>query len=56
MTLTTLLDLAGSLLIVAAIAVALAPVSLALALGAAGTGILALSWVIDKPRRRKGRR
>jgi len=47
--LTDLLDLAGSLLIVAALAVFVAPYSLAGALGVAGAGLIAVSWVIDNP-------
>lgn len=45
---TTVLDLAGALLIVAAIAVAAARVDPALGLLAAGLGLLLVSWAGDK--------
>lgn len=48
MNLTTLLDLGGSLLIIAALAVAVGVVSIAGGLGVAGIGLLVLSWLIDK--------
>lgn len=57
MNLTTLLDLLGSLLLVAALGVALALVHPALGLAAAGAALLALSWFVDaRTPRRKDRR
>lgn len=59
MNLTTLLDLAGALLLIAALALALATISLPLALAAAGAGLLGLSWLIDAnllKTRRRGKR
>ncbi|MHC6176232.1 hypothetical protein [Glutamicibacter sp. X7] len=46
--LTTLLDLIGSLLIILAVALAVAMVSLPLALGAAGVLLMLLSWLVDR--------
>lgn len=48
MNLTTLLDLAGSLLVIAALAVAVGFISIAGGLGVAGVGLLVLSWLIDQ--------
>lgn len=48
---TTLLDLAGSLLLVASVAVLVWPASVAGSLAAAGLGLLALSWLVDRRRR-----
>lgn len=57
MNLTTLLDLLGSLLLVAALGIALALVHPALGLAAAGAALLALSWFVDaRTSRRKDRR
>lgn len=52
------LDLIGSLLIVAALAVWVSQYSLALALGVAGGGLLVLSWLPDSQilRRKRARR
>lgn len=47
--LTDLLDLAGALLIVAALAVFVAPFSLAGALAVAGVGLLVVSALVDFP-------
>lgn len=58
MNLTDLLDLVGSLLVVAALAVFIAPFSVAGAIGVAGVGLLVLSILIDRGpirrRRKKG--
>jgi hypothetical protein len=52
--LTDLLDLVGSLLVVVALAVFVAPFSVAGAIGVAGVGLLVLSIVIDRgPTRRR---
>lgn len=48
---TTALDLAGSLLLVAAVAALVWPASVAGSLAAAGFGLLALSWLVDRRRR-----
>lgn len=45
---TTVLDLLGALLLVVALAVLVWPASVAGAFGAAGAGVLVLSWVIDR--------
>jgi len=45
---TTLLDLAGLLLLVAAAAVLVAAWSLPGALAVAGVGLLAASWLVDR--------
>ena len=50
--LTSWLDLAGSLLIVVAVAVLLWPWTPAGALGSAGAGLLLLSWIVSRPPRR----
>ena len=50
--LTTVLDLVGALLLIVAVAVLAWPVSAALALGLAGGGVLALSWLADWKRGR----
>jgi hypothetical protein len=55
MNLTTLLDLAGSLLIIAALAVAVAMFTIAGGLGVAGVGLLVLSWLIDQRATRRGK-
>lgn len=47
--LTDLLDLAGSILVVAALAVLVLPLGLAASLGVAGAGLLATSYLIDNP-------
>ncbi|GAA4627288.1 hypothetical protein [Cellulomonas oligotrophica] len=57
--LTDLLDLAGLLLVVAALAVAAAAVGLWLALAVAGLGLLGVSWLVEpsrSPRARRGGR
>ncbi|MGP9031545.1 hypothetical protein ACT17S_00520 [Glutamicibacter mysorens] len=46
--LTSILDLFGSLLVIAAIALAVAAYSLPGALAAAGVLLLVLSWLIDR--------
>lgn len=46
--LTSILDLIGSLLVIAAIALAVAAYSLPGALAAAGVLLLVLSWLIDR--------
>lgn len=48
---TTLLDLAGSLLLVTAVVVLVWPASVAAALALGGVGLLALSWLVDRRRR-----
>lgn len=48
MNLTTLLDLIGALLVIAALAVFVATVTIAGGLAVAGVGLLALSWLIDR--------
>lgn len=48
MNLTTLLDLAGSLLIIAALAVFVGMFTVAGGLGVAGVGLLVLSWLVDQ--------
>lgn len=49
---TTILDLLGSLLLVAGLAVWLgALLGLAAGLVAAGVGLLVLSWIIDRPKK-----
>ena len=47
LTLTSLLDLAGLLALVAALMVALWPLSVALAFVAGGAGLLTVSWFLD---------
>lgn len=46
--LTTLLDLIGSLLIILAVALAVAVLSVPLALGIAGVMLMLLSWLVDR--------
>ena len=53
--LTSWLDLAGALLLVAAVAVLVWPASVAGALACAGVGLLALSWLVDRKPWAKGR-
>lgn len=48
MNLTTLLDLIGALLVIAALAVFVSTFTIAGGLGVAGSGLLALSWLIDR--------
>ena len=55
MRLTTLLDLIGSLCVIAALAVAVGIFSSAGGLGVAGVGLLALSWLIDRKASGRGR-
>ncbi|MEJ1087045.1 hypothetical protein WDU99_01795 [Microbacterium sp. Mu-80] len=55
MNLTTLLDLVGSLLVIAALAVFVAMFTLAGGLAVAGVGLLALSWLIDRQAAGRGR-
>lgn len=50
---TTWLDLAGSLLLIVALAVLVWPLSAAGALASAGAGLLILSWLIDRQRRKE---
>ncbi|WP_411732178.1 hypothetical protein [Paeniglutamicibacter sp.] len=45
---TTLLDLLGALLVLCAVALFVAQWSIPGALGAAGAGVLVLSWLIDR--------
>ena len=45
---TTALDLVGLLLVVAALSLLAATISIPLALGVAGAGTLAVSWLIDR--------
>jgi len=45
---TTLLDLLGCLLVIAAVAVILWPLSVPGALAATGAGLLTVSWLIDR--------
>lgn len=49
LSLTDVLDLAGGLLVVAALAVFVAAFSLAGALAVAGVGLLVMSYLIDHP-------
>ncbi|WP_461634491.1 hypothetical protein [Glutamicibacter soli] len=49
--LTSLLDLLGSLLIIAAIALAVAMFSIPGALASAGALLLVMSWLIDRRKR-----
>lgn len=51
---TTVLDLVGCLLVVLALAVLVWPWTPAGALAVAGLGLIALSWAIDKLKRRGG--
>lgn len=55
MNLTTLLDLAGSLFIIAALAVLVGTFTVAGGLGVAGIGLLVLSWLIDQRASRRGK-
>ena len=48
MNLTTLLDLLGALLVIAALAIFIATFTIAGGLGVAGVGVLTLSWLIDR--------
>lgn len=48
MNLTTVLDLAGSLLVIAALAVFVGTFTVAGGLGVAGVGLLIFSWLIDQ--------
>ncbi|WP_309129471.1 hypothetical protein [Microbacterium sp.] len=48
MNLTTLLDLLGALLVIAALAAFVGTFTIAGGLGVAGVGLLALSWLIDR--------
>lgn len=52
--LTSLIDLAGCLLLVAAVVVFVWPFSIAGALAAGGVALLVLSWLFDLVARRKG--
>ena len=52
---TTLLDLAGTLLLVAAVVVLVWPLSVGGALAAGGVALLFLSWLIDRGPRVWGR-
>lgn len=52
--LTSLIDLAGCLLLVAAVVVLVWPFSIAGALAAGGVALLVLSWLFDVVGRRKG--
>lgn len=45
---TSVLDLAGALLLVVALAVLVWPLSVAGALAAAGAALLLLSWLVDR--------
>lgn len=46
---TTVMEIAGGLLVVAALAVWAAAVGIPLALGVAGVGMLAFSWLLTNP-------
>lgn len=52
--LTSLIDLAGCLLLVAAVVVLVWPLSVAGALASGGVALLVLSWLVDLVGRRKG--
>lgn len=52
--LTSLIDLAGCLLLVAAVVVLVWPLSVAGALAAGGVSLLALSWIVDWRLARRG--
>ena len=52
---TTLLDLVGALLVVAAVVALVWPLSIAGALAAGGAGLLLLSWLVDRGPRLWGR-
>lgn len=55
MRLTTLLDLLGALLVIAALAVFVGGFSLAGGMGVAGLGVLVLSWFIDRQAADRGK-
>ena len=52
--LTSLIDLAGCLLLVAAVVVFVWPLSVAGALASGGVALLVLSWLVSRPWARKG--
>lgn len=55
MNLTTLLDLIGALLLIAALAVFVSMFTIAGGLGVGGLGLLALSWLIDRQAAGRGK-